>query len=105
MIRIIRDSGYVDRLRSYQIIVDGHAVGEIRNGGRVEFDVPPGRHQLYMKLDWCRSSVVDFQTEQHVIQFECGSNVRGWKSLIAFLYVTFLRDQYLWLRRTDERLV
>jgi hypothetical protein len=102
MIRIIGDSGYVDILRSYQIIVDGRAVGEIRNGGQVEFDVPPGRHQIHLELNWCRSNVVDFEANRGVIQFECGSNIRGWKSLIALLYVTFLRDQYLWLRKADE---
>ena len=101
MTRIIRDSGYVDRLRSYQIMLDGRSVGDIRNGGRVEFDVPPGRHQIYMKLDWCRSNVVDFEAKQGVIQCECGSNILGWKSVIAFLYVTLLRDQYLWLERTE----
>ena len=101
MIRIIRESGIADILRSYQIIVDDYVVGEIRNGARVEFDVPPGKHQIYMKINWCRSNVVDFEAKQGVVQFECGSNIRGWKTLIALLYVTFLRDQYLWLRRSD----
>lgn|SRR5215510_3625071 len=102
MIRIIRDSGYTDRFRSYKVIVDGQAVGKIKNGGRLEFDLPPGRHRLYLKIDWCRSNLVDFETDSDVIQFECGSNLPGWRSLLALLYITLLPDQYLWLKRTDE---
>jgi hypothetical protein len=102
MIRVTRISGVVDILRSYQIVVDGRVVGRIGNGGRVEFDVPPGRHQIHLKLNWCRSNVVEFEAKPGVIQFECGTNVRAGKSLTALLYVTFRRDQYLWLRRTEE---
>ena len=32
LVTIIRDAGYVDRLRAYQVMIDGQTVGELKNG-------------------------------------------------------------------------
>jgi hypothetical protein len=61
MIRIKRDSGYADRLRAYKVVLDGDVIAEIRNGQQLDLDVPPGRHRLQLKIDWCRSNCVDFE--------------------------------------------
>ena len=96
MIRIKRDTGYVDRLRAYKVVLDGNVIGEIRNGQQVEFDVAPGKHQL--KIDWCHSNIVNFEMNQDSVQFECGSNLRGFKVLLAIFYMIFLRSKYIWLK-------
>ncbi len=98
MIRINRDTGYADRLRAYKVVLDGNVIGEIRNGQQVEFDVGSGKHQLNLKIDWCRSNMVDFEMNQDSVQFECGSNLRGFKILLAIFYVIFLRSKYIWLK-------
>jgi hypothetical protein len=97
MIRIKRDTGYADRVRAYKVVLDGNVIGEIKNGQQVEFDVAPGKHQLNLKIDWCRSNIVDFEINQSTVEFECGSNLRGFKILLAIFYVTFLRSKYIWL--------
>lgn len=99
MIRIKRDSGYADRIRAYKVVLDGDVIAEIRNGQQLELDVPPGRHRLHLKIDWCRSNYVDFEASENTIEFECGSNLRGFKILLALLYITFLRSQYIWLKK------
>jgi hypothetical protein len=99
MIKIKRDAGYVDRFRAYKVVLDGNVIGEIKNGQQGEFDIPPGNHQLHLKIDWCRSNIVNFETTGSLVDFECGSNLRGIKLLFAFLYATFLRSQYLWLKK------
>lgn len=98
MIRIKRDSGYADRVRAYKIVLDGEVIGKIKNGQTVELDLQPGNHQLHMKIDWCRSNIVDFETNGSLIEFECGSNLRGMKLLLAIVYIIFLPSQYIWLK-------
>ncbi|HUU02656.1 MAG TPA: hypothetical protein VM425_14545 [Myxococcota bacterium] len=99
MIRITRDSGYADRIRAYKIVLDGNVIGEIRNGEQLELDVPPGKHKLHLKIDWCRSNFVDFETNGNTVEFECGSNLRGSKIFSSIIYVTFLRNKYIWLKK------
>ena len=55
-------------------------------------------HHLNLKIDWCRSNIIDFEVNQDAIEFECGSNLRGFKVLLAIFYVLFLRSKYLWLK-------
>lgn len=98
MIRIKRNTGYVDRLRAYKVVLDGNVIGEIKNGQQIEFDVPPGKHHLYLKIDWGRSNIVDFEVNQDAVEFECGSNLRGFKVLMAIFYVLFMPSKYIWLK-------
>lgn len=47
--------GYRDRIRSYSVIVDSARVARIRHGKTVQIPVSPGRHEVYLTIDWCRS--------------------------------------------------
>jgi hypothetical protein len=98
MIRIKRDSGYADRLRAYKVDLDNHVVGEIRDGQQFELKVPPGKHRLQSKIDWGASNLVDFELNDSDLEFQCGSNLRGFKVLLAIFYATIFSNQYLWLR-------
>jgi hypothetical protein len=44
-----------DRLRGYKVVIDGAAMGRIRNGETVSFEVSPGSHEVQMRMDWKRS--------------------------------------------------
>jgi hypothetical protein len=101
MIRIKRDAGYADRIRAYKIVLDDNVIGEIKNGEQVELNAPPGKHQLFLKIDWCSSNTINFESDTNTTEFECGSNLRGWKILLGVLYTTFLRNQYIWLRKVE----
>ena len=90
MIIITRDSGWVDRARAYKVSLDGKVIGKVKNGQEIQFDVPPGKHKLHLKLDWCRSNIVEFEVLDGPVEFECGSNLRGFRSLLAVLYATIL---------------
>jgi hypothetical protein len=99
MVKIKRDSRYADRIRLYKIVLDGNVIGKIKNGQQLELEVPPGKHQLHLKIDWCRSNFVDFEANGGSIEFECGNNIRGFKILFVIFFITFLPGQYLWLKR------
>jgi hypothetical protein len=59
-IKIDRDRNlWVDRARAYKVLIDGEIAGEIRHGESRSFNVPPGRHQLRLKIDWAMSKSMD----------------------------------------------
>ncbi len=104
MIKIKRDSGYADKIRAYMIVLDGNVVGEINDGQQVELDVSRGMHELFLKIDWCRSNIEQFENDgRTAIEFNCGSNLRGWRILLYIVYATFLRRKYIWLKRNLYR--
>lgn len=95
MIKINRVSGYDDRLRKYKVFVDDIYLGDIRDGETKEFDVSPGQHTIYLKIDWCRSNKIKFDlNKEEKMVFDCGNATR-WYNIL--LYITFLKNQYLWL--------
>ena len=52
---INRTSEYNNRLRDYQIFLDGKKIGVIANGQTKEFETTAGRHTIIAKIDWCSS--------------------------------------------------
>lgn len=93
-----RDKGYADRLRAYKVVLDDNIIGEIKDDQQVEFDIAPGKHHLNLKIDWCRSNTVDFLVNKDAVEFECGSNLRGYKIVLVTFYVLFMRKDYIWLK-------
>ena len=96
LLRIVRDSGYEDRVRAYKVIVDGKTAGEIRNGETKEFPVSSGQHEVSLKIDWCRSRVLPFTVaEGDSVTFDVQSSIRGRKVLAALWYTLFKRNSYI----------
>lgn len=99
MIKIKRDSSYADFIRSYHVVLDGKTIGKIKQGQEVFYEIPHGTHEIQLKMDWVGSKTIKFVKNENIIEFACGNNVRGKDPL---LYITFKRDQYLWLERVDQ---
>ncbi|WP_440895491.1 hypothetical protein ACS127_13140 [Amphibacillus sp. Q70] len=104
MIRIRRTNSY-DMVRAYKIILDGKKVGQIKNDQQIELEVLPGEHQLYLKIDWCRSNIIEFKQDDRMIEFECGNSVEAknfWLPFIEIFYIIFKRKEYLWLKKVID---
>jgi hypothetical protein len=100
LLKIVRDSGYADRLRAYGVIVDGKTVGEIKDGETKEFPLSDGQHELSLKIDWCGSQTIHFTTAQgDALTFDAKSNLRGPKVMAALWYALFARSSYLYLEQ------
>lgn len=99
MITIKRDSGYADLFRAYKIILDGKAVAKIQNGQQLKLEAPRGKHQIYLKLDWCRSNVLEFELGEREMTFDCGSSLREWRLLLSWLYAAVFYREYMWIRQ------
>jgi hypothetical protein len=99
MIKINRKTEYADSQRSYKVILDNNCLGHINGGEIKNFEVTQGNHTAYLKIDWCRSNKVDFYVlENAVIEFDCGNSMSGWRLLFGFIYITFLKNKYLWIK-------
>ena len=99
-VKIKRDSGYADSLRVYKIVLDRNVIGTVKDGEEITFEVSKGTHELYLKIDWGRSNIINFDTNDNDAEFECGSSLRGFKILLSIFYITFFRNQYIWLKKT-----
>jgi hypothetical protein len=96
LLKIVRASGYADRLRAYKVIVDGKTAGEIRNGETKESPISRGQHDLSLKVDWCGSKTIQFTVaDGDVLTFDAKSNLRGPRLLLALWYSLFARGSYL----------
>jgi hypothetical protein len=101
LLEIRRDSGYADRIRAYDVVVDGSKIGEVRNGEIKRFPISAGDHELRLRIDWCGSKPIVFAiSEEALIAFEAKSGLRGLKVIAALFYVLFARDSYITLTRS-----
>lgn len=100
-LRVSRLTQYADRLRRYDLLVDGVREERIGAGSSVEIEVPPGGHELRAKIDWGSSNALAVEIEEGGrCDLEVGSRVGGWRVLLGILYATVLRSRYLYLRQT-----
>lgn len=54
-IDVERIEGLRDRARAYKVMIDGQEAGTVRHGQQESFQVTPGTHEVFLKIDWCRS--------------------------------------------------
>lgn len=99
---IKRDRGWADSLRKYKVIVDEKEIGRIKQGKSIEVEVNSGQHEIYCKIDWCRSNKIVFNinNENEVKSFEVKSSLRGFKVILAIFYAIFLWHKWLKLEET-----
>jgi hypothetical protein len=96
LLKIVRDSGYADRLRAYTVVLDGQEAGKVGNGETVELPISAGQHSLSLKIDWCGSNTIAFTAlEDDVITFDARSNLRGPRIFAALWFALAARDSYI----------
>lgn len=106
---LTRPTGYkTDRLRPYQVFIDGQKVGQIKSGQSATFEVQPGEHELRLKVDWGASEALTVDLgESDEAAFVCGPRVKQNDVTIAAGYrqaywSTFGCRRYIDLRPGDE---
>lgn len=103
MINVSRQSTYYDKYRDYEIIIDGIRYGNIGDGETKEIDIVDGSHSIYLKIDWCRSNELIFiESKNKLIEFQCGNSVQGLKKLLTLLYISILKNKYLFIKCKDS---
>lgn len=103
MIKINRPCEYTDIFREYKIILDDEEIGKIKSGESKRFQVSQGKHTIYLKIGYCMSNKIKFYAiKDRCIEFDCGNSMEGWRTFMAFIYMTFLQNKYLWINRVYE---
>ena len=90
---ISRRKTYNAALRSAAILIDGHKVGEVGNGGVCTIEVPDGDHEVRARIDWYNSKPLAFTAVPGGV---LAAEVRfcpSWQALFGVLGLT----RYIWL--------
>jgi len=64
-IRIERNSEWNNKARAIGIYIDGKKVGTINDGETQEYQVDNGKHEIFMKIDWCRSPKINLDITEN----------------------------------------
>ncbi len=66
-------SGWADRFRIYQVLIDDQEVARLRPRGSTQLDLPPGTHVLQVTRDWARSTRHRVSGDgAETLSFRCG---------------------------------
>lgn len=87
-----RSSEWMNKARSFKVIVDGQQVGTISNGGTEEFMLASGQHKVFCKVDWCSSREYDVNLapeETAYLHVKSGMKYY-WQFTIPLLVILFL---------------
>ncbi|SHI14924.1 hypothetical protein [Ferrimonas marina] len=97
-VQISRPSQLQDSFRSYQILIDGKVVAQLKADTEINLTIPADARQLQARIDWCESPPVAIEalTSQKLVIKNAMGN--GWlfDLLISPLYyITLGRKEYL----------
>ncbi len=101
-IKLYRTSQAVSSGRAYEIYIDHELWGEIEDGETKSIELPPGKYDFCVKIDWLKSKTMTLDlepgTEEALI---CGSRLVGMKQWLSIFYL-FSKDQFVYLDRYVE---
>jgi hypothetical protein len=87
---IFRTSQRINSMREYDIYVDEQKINTIGNGEQKKIEVPQGKHEIYIKIDWCKSKKLNvILIEGQELKLKCGSEIIGIKQFFALFYLFF----------------
>jgi hypothetical protein len=89
-----------DVLRTYKVVIDGNTVGDIRRGETKTFDVPPGRHEIHLEIDWAKSRNLELNLSSgDVASLTCSARPpnAGWTALASKNYIKLELVDGSWL--------
>ena len=100
---LTRKSEFVNRARSFKVMIDGQQAGTIRNGGAEEFHLTPGQHQVICKIDWCssREYSVDIK-EGETTYLQVGSAMKYYWHLATPLLIFLGINLYLTITKQPK---
>lgn len=86
--------GDTDRLRSYNVILDGIKAASVKRGQSLTLETGAGHHTLHIAIDWCRSPSVDIDLlPGQRVHIRCWPNARPTPKI--FYWITFGRSRYI----------
>lgn len=96
-ILIQRPSQYQDKLRDYQLFVDGVFLTKIKPNSQTIVNIPDGAKQLQAKIDWCSSPLFnlnEIKANRITVKNSYGDHLVK-ALLMSFYYISFGKGRYL----------
>ena len=93
-----RKAVWRDRIRAYEVWIDGANVASLRSGESVTLPLEPGEHHCGMKIDWCTSRVIELDGAVDTV-LECQA---AGGSLFAIWSVTGGSQNYIDLQVVES---
>jgi len=88
-----------DGVRAYNVVLDGTVVSKVSMGETVAFSCEPGLHSLWIKIDFKRSSAINFTVEPDwTARFECEPGGRYFMALLD----VFRAGKYVRVRQLGQ---
>lgn len=85
---LFRTSQYVNGLREYDVYLDEQKINAISNGESKIIEVPEGNHEIYLKIDWCKSKKININlADGQEMKLKCGSKITGIRKFLALFYI------------------
>ncbi|CAN5691640.1 hypothetical protein BH10CYA1_BH10CYA1_04290 [soil metagenome] len=98
-VEIARTHQHFGRLRAIKIFADGAQIGSINNGESKVFELKPGQHNVFAKIDWCKTAVHTLDiVAGETITLSLGSEIAGWKLMLTIIYL-FMPGRMIYLKR------
>ena len=66
---IKRNSEWANRFRSFDLVLNGNIIAEIKDDQLLTLELPKGSYQLKAKVDWCGSNLLSFELHEGDIKF------------------------------------
>ncbi len=66
---IKRNSEWANRFRSFDLVLNGNIIAEIKDDQLLTLELPKGSYQLKAKVDWCGSNLLSFELQEGDIKF------------------------------------
>jgi hypothetical protein len=87
---------WTDRARVYEVVVDDLVAGRVAYGKSSSFEVAAGSHEIFMKIDWCRSEkvILDLVPGQKAF-LDCSAR----NPFTGLYWITFGRRRHIKLTR------
>lgn len=96
-LELIRPKQYQDRIRDYQILIDGIEVTTIEPGGTKLITVPDDAELIQAKIDWCYSPKIkleEVKSGKLIVKNNIGGSFLA-SLFLPLYYITFGREKYL----------
>lgn len=94
-----RESQWISKFRKFDIYINDNKVEEIKDGEIIDIDKEPGEYVVKLKIDWAESATHEIRLKSDdIIQFQCGSRLKGWKILNASSSMNKV-DEFVYLEK------
>ncbi len=101
---IKRANEYQNAARKYGLYIDDQKAGTISNNDTESYDLAPGTHTIYAKIDWCYSQVLTLTLQEGETKYVRVSGIPH-ANLVLLIYIGIVALSALLAYYTDINII